>query len=352
MPPKRKHRSVAAVREPSAAYAGQGGEVVLYRAPDGTVSLDVRLERETIWLSLNQMAALFGRDKSVISRHLNSVFREMELDRNATVALLATVQVEGDRSVTRQIEHFNLDAIISVGYRVNSKRGTQFRIWATRVLGEHILRGYTVNERRLRELNQAVRLIAGMTERQDLSGDEAAALLRVVGEYSFALDLLDDYDHQRVPAPGPGAPAVHALGHAEALRLVARLQERFAGSDLFGRERGDGLASALGAVMQTFDGIEVYPGLEQKAAHLLYFLVKNHAFVDGNKRIAAALFLWFLEKNGALYEPGGRRRVSDAALVALTLLIAASKPQEKDVIVRIVTHLLLQRPAEPERSTR
>jgi prophage maintenance system killer protein len=319
------------------------GEIVLYQDPDGTVELDVRLERESIWLSLNQMTKLFDRDKSVISRHLRNVFKEGELEQEATVAKNATVQREGDREVVREIEYFNLDAVLSVGYRVNSKRGTQFRIWATKLLREHLLKGYTVNERRLRDLNQAVRLIAAVADRQDLSGDEARALLRVVGEYRFALDLLDDYDYQRVSAPTAGEKTVHSLNYPETLRIVEQLRERFGGSALFGRQKDEGLQSALGAVMQTFGGLDLYPSLEEKAAHLLYFLIKNHAFIDGNKRIGAALFLWFLEKNGALRDRNGERRISDAALVALTLLIAESKPVEKEIIVRIVTHLLCER---------
>jgi prophage maintenance system killer protein len=316
------------------------GEIVLYQDPDGTVELDIRLERESIWLSLNQMTALFERDKSVISRHLRNVFREGELERMAVVAFFATTAVDGK---TYKVEYFNLDAVLSVGYRVNSKSGTQFRIWATRVLRDHLLKGYTVNERRLRDLNQAVRLIASVAYRQDLSGDEAKALLRVVGEYRFALDLLDDYDYQRVSAPLAGEKTVHPLSYPEALRIVEQLRERFGGSALFGRQKDEGLQSALGAVMQTFGGRDLYPSLEEKAAHLLYFLIKNHAFVDGNKRIGAALFLWFLEKNGAIRDRKGERRISDAALVAVTLLIAESKPAEKEIIVRIVTHLLCER---------
>jgi death-on-curing family protein len=242
--------------------------------------------------------------------------------------------------VARQVEYYNLDAIISVGYRVNSKRGTQFRIWATCVLRDHIIKGYSVNKKRLRDLNQAIRLITETAKRRDFSGDEAKALLRVVGEYSRALDLLDDYDHQRVRLPRAEGKVVHMLGYEEALRIVYQLWKRFGESVLFGVEKDKGLASALGAVMQTIGGVDVYPSLEEKAAHLLYFLVKNHAFVDGNKRIAAALFLWFLERNGILVSATGERLISDAALVALTLMIAESRPEEKDVLVRIVTHLL------------
>ncbi len=213
-------------------------------------------------------------------------------------------------SSDRPTAFYSLEVIISVGYRVKSQRGTQFRIWATQVLRDHLVRGYTVNPLRLDQLSQAVRLIASVADRPDLSGDEARALLRVVGEYSFALDLLDDYDHQRVGAAPRGGRLVHPLGTEEALRIVDRLRERFGAGTLVGRLRGDGLDSALGAVMQSFDGQDLYPSLEEKAAHLLYLLVKNHPFVDGNKRIGAALFLWFLETNGALSRRDGERRVS------------------------------------------
>ena len=337
-PPKPQRTRVT---EEASGYGPSG--VVLYQAPDGKVELEVRLEQETLWLSLNQMAELFDRDKSVISRHLGTIYREGELDRPATVANFATVQKEGGRDVLRQVDFYNLDAVISVGYRVNSRRGTQFRIWATRVLRDHLVQGYTVNQNRLRELKQAVRLVAGMVDRRDLSGDEAKALLRVVGEYSLALDLLDDYDHQRVRAPETGGKAIHLVSHEEAVRIVAQLRERFGASGLFGVEKDGGLASALGAVGQTFGGRDVYPGLEEKAAHLLYFLVKNHAFVDGNKRIAAAVFLWFLDRNGALFTASGERLISDAALVAMTLMISESRPEEKEVLVRIMTHLLCDR---------
>jgi prophage maintenance system killer protein len=322
------------------------GEVVLYVDADGTVNVDVRLERESIWLSLNQIATLFERDKSVISRHLRNVFASEELDRDATVAFFATVQDEGERTVERQVEYFNLDAIISVGYRVNSKRGTQFRVWATKVLREHLTKGYTANERRLTELNQTIRLISEVVDRKDLSGDEAKALLAIVGEYSFALDLLDDYDRHSVASAPAGEKVTRYLGHEEGLRIVDRLRERFGGGHLFGVVRDAGLESALGAVMQSVGGVDAYPTLEAKAAHLLYFVVKNHPFVDGNKRIGAALFLWFLEINGGLWARNGDRRLSEAALVATTLLIAESVPQEREVIIRVVTHLLSARPGD------
>ncbi len=340
-PVGKPRRTRMRVKEAAATYGGPGGgEIVLYRAPDGTVSLDARLERETIWLSLNQMADLFGRDKSVISRHARNVFSDNELERRSVVAFFAHTAADGK---TYQVEFYNLDAILSVGYRVNSKRGTQFRIWATRVLREHIVKGFTVNERRLRELNQAVRLIADVAERRTLTGDEAIGLLRVVGDYSRALDLLDDYDHQRVGLAGVTIREAAAVTYEEALRAVANLRKQFGGSDLFGREKDGSLHSSLAAVVQSFGGKDVYPSIEEKAAHLLYFLVKNHPFVDGNKRIAAALFLWFLEKNAALYRNDGGKRIGDNALVAMTLLIAESRPAEKDILARVVVNLINRR---------
>ena len=318
-----------------------GGEIAVYQTAEGGMRVEARLERDTVWLTKQQMAALFDRERSVISKHVRNVFAENELDPTATCANFAQVRQEGTRAVSREVEYYNLDVIISVGYRVKSLQGTRFRIWATRVLRDHLVRGYTVNQNRLRELNQAVRLIADTAARRDLSGDEAQALLAVVGQYRHALELLDDYDHQRISKPATTAAVTHALGYDEALRVVAQLRERFGGSAVFGVEKDQGLASALGAVMQTFGGQDLYPGLEEKAAQLLYLLVKNHAFVDGNKRIAAALFLWFLERNDALSSAEGTPRITDGTLVALTLMIAESRPQEKEVLVHIVMHLLL-----------
>lgn len=315
------------------------GEVLLYQTADGGPALDVQLALDTVWLTQAQMAELFGRERSVLTKHVNNVFKEGELDKKSNVQNL---HIAGS---DKPVAFYNLDVIISVGYRVKSQRGTQFRIWATNVLRQHLVQGYTVHERRLKELNQAVRLIADVAQRRTLSGDEATALLAVVADYAYALEVLDDYDHQRVRlgevSPGP----VAALELDEARQVVARMGERFGATGLFGREKDDGLAGSLAAVMQTFGGQEVYPSLEEKAAHLLYFLVKNHHFVDGNKRIAAALFLWFLQKNAALYRADGGKRIADNALVAMALLIAESRPDEKDVLTRVVVNLINRRNA-------
>jgi hypothetical protein len=249
------------------------GEIVLYRSADGGPALDVRLERDTVWLDAHQMAELFGRDRTVIVRHIRNVYATGELQRETTCAKNAQVAADGK---VRQMDFYNLDMIISVGYRVNSLRGTQFRIWAANVLRQHLVQGYTVHAQRLKELNQAVCLVADVAHRRTLSGDEATALLEVVADYAYALEVLDDYDHQRVRlgevSPGP----VAALDRDEARQVIARMGERFGASQLFGREKDDGLEGSLSAVMQTFDGQEVYPSLEEKAAYLLYFLVKNH----------------------------------------------------------------------------
>ena len=317
---------------------GKPTEIVLYKSPDGSVQLDVSLQKETIWLSLNQLAELFARDKSVVSRHLRNIFKEGELRRSSVVAKNATTAADGKRY---QVEFYNLDAILSVGYRVNSKRGTEFRIWATNVLKQHLIQGYSVNEKRLKALKQTLRIAADISRRKLLTGDEASALLQTVSEYSHALDLLDDYDHQRVAVRKTSRREALPVSYEEAVGLIDRMREHFGDSAVFGREKDESLHSSLNAVMQGFGGKDLYPSVEEKAAHLLYFLVKNHSFVDGNKRIAAAVFLRFAEKNRLLFDREGRKRIADNALVAMTLMIAESKPREKDVIAAMLTNLIV-----------
>ncbi|SFV34322.1 virulence protein RhuM/Fic/DOC family protein [Thermoflavifilum thermophilum] len=320
---------------------GMGGEVVIYEDPEHRVRVDVRLDQDTIWLSLNQIAALFERDKSVISRHLRNIYRERELDRESTVAFFATAQLEGKREVVRQVEYYNLDAIISVGYRVNSRRGTQFRIWATQVLRDHLVKGYTANARRLQELHQTIRVVAGVTEQRLLTGDEAASLLRLVRDYADSLMLLDDYDHGRLTAIAGRTSGAQPLMIDEAKQLIAAMKTQIGAGELFGREREPGLLEGiLSTVFQTVLGQDAYPTLEEKAAHLLYFIVKDHPFVDGNKRIGAALFLRFLDKNQLLYTAEGMRRIADETIVALTLLLAESDAQHKEALTHLVVALL------------
>lgn len=314
-----------------------GGEIVIYQPPDGAATLDVRLKGETLWLMQAQIAELFQKERSVITKHLRNVFAQGELERDSVSAFFAHTAAD---SKTYQVEYFNLDAILSVGYRVNSRRGTQFRIWATGVLRSHLVRGYTANERRLAELRQSLRLVEHALEANTVSADEATALLRVVTDYAYALDLLDDYDHQRVAAQATQTGLAIGISYDEARGAIGQLREKFGASALFGLEKDDSLHSSLNAIMQTFDGHDLYPSLEEKAAHLLYFLVKNHSFVDGNKRIAAALFLWFMEKNAMLRRADGTRRLAGNALVAITLLIAVSEPAEKAVIISLVVNLI------------
>jgi prophage maintenance system killer protein len=327
-----------------------GGEVLVYESPDGGVRVDVRLEQETVWLSLNQMAELFGRDKSVISRHLRNVFQSGELAPAATIAKNATVQREGGRAVTREIEYYNLDAILSVGYRVNSKRGTQFRIWATRTLRDHLLRGYTLHDRRLAErglgeIEQAVGLLARTLTSHALVTSEGQAVLDVVQRYTRAWRLLLQYDEKRLPdRPAHPTPPAAALSVADAHAAVARLREDLAARGeagaLFGQERGDALAGILGAVEQTFGGEPLYPSTQARAAHILYFVIKDHPFGDGNKRIGTLLFLEYLRRNGLLLRADGEPRLADNAMVALALLIAESEPSQKDLMIRLVLNLL------------
>lgn len=320
------------------------GEIVIYQTQDGQTSIDVRLENETLWLNLNQIASLFGRDKSVISRHIANIFKEAELDPNSVVAKNATTGTDGK---TYQVEHFNLDVIISVGYRVNSVRGTQFRIWANKVLKDHLVKGYTVNEKRLKEqtdqleqLKQTVKLLGNVTSNKALTSDEATGLLKVITDYTYALDVLDQYDHQVLEIKATTSKELFHITYKEAMKAIHGLKDKFGGSTLFGNEKDESFQSSLAAIYQTFSGKYLYPSVEEKAANLLYFVIKNHSFSDGNKRIAAFLFVWFLEKNGILYKTDGSKRIADNALVALALMIAESKPDEKEMMVKVVVNLI------------
>ncbi len=314
------------------------GQVILYKN-----KLEVRLADETVWLNLNQLADLFERDKSVISRHLRNVFEEKELNKDSVVAKYATTATDGK---LYKVEYFNLDAIISVGYRVNSKRGTQFRIWATNVLRKHLVDGYTINEKRLKaqqnkinELQNAVHLLGNIVLLDGVS-DEAKGIVQIISEYSRALNILDDFDHQRLATPRGTKKAKYKLTYEEARNIIEQMKKKFRDSALVGQEKDKSFQGSIGAIYQTFDGKDVYPTTEDKAAHLLYFVTKNHSFVDGNKRIAAALFVCFLQKTGLLLTKEGSKQIDDNALVALTLMIAASKPSEKDIMIKVILNLL------------
>lgn len=323
------------------------GEIIIYKASDGQTQLDVKLDDETVWLTLNQVSLLLSKDKSVISRHIKNIYKEGELSRNSTVAKFATVQIEGDRGIKRDLEYYNLDVIISVGYRVKSKRGTQFRIWANNVLKDYLVKGYAINEKRLKEqtekikeLEKTLEIFSNVAENYQLKQDEFAGILKVVSDYTHALDLLDDYDHQKLKIIKTNLDEKFKIDYNSAKKVVKKLKEKFGGSSLFGKEKDQSFKGTVGALYQTFGKKELYPSIEEKASHLLYFTIKNHSFVDGNKRIAAALFLWFLEMNNYLYGKNGRKRIADNALVALCLLIAESNPKEKDVIVKVVVNLI------------
>ncbi|MDU9050249.1 MAG: virulence protein RhuM/Fic/DOC family protein [Candidatus Electrothrix sp. Rat3] len=314
-------------------------EVILYQTDDGQTGIDVRLKDETVWLTLNQIAELFGRDKSVISRHLRNIFQSEELERSAVVAKNATTAADGK---TYQVDYYNLDAIISVGYRVNSKRGTQFRIWATTVLKQHLVQGYTLHQKRLAEkgateIRQVLDLLSNTLESHDLVSDDGRTVLTLVRNYARTWQLLWQYDEDSLPLPkaetnGRVPEAAEVREAIASLRL--NLLERGEATEIFGQERGHGLAGILGAVGQSFAGQDLYPGIEEKAAHLLYFVIKDHPFTDGNKRIGSFLFLLFLQSNEHRSLP------DDQALVALTLLIASSAPEQKDLLIRLVVNLI------------
>jgi prophage maintenance system killer protein len=320
-------------------------DIVLFSTEDGAVQLEVQLDRETVWLTQRQMADLFDKDTDTIGLHVRNVYKEGELSRKGTTEESSVVQNEGGRQVRRKVNYYNLDVIISVGYRVKSKRGTQFRQWATRVLREHLVRGYTLNEKRLREqdrkledLRRAVSLLEQTLANEAIGLDEAKGLLRVITDYAYALTTLDRFDHGTLAIEQTTRPAPYVMRYKAAMGIVKAMKSGFGG--LFGIEKDQGFKSALGAIYQTFNGEELYPSVEEKASNLLYFVVKNHAFSDGNKRIGAALFITFLAGNGALYRIDGSKRIADNALVALTLLIAESRPQDKETIVKVIVSLI------------
>jgi prophage maintenance system killer protein len=320
-------------------------KVIIYQSSDGEASLEVRLEQETVWLSQKQMAELLDKDTDTVGLHIRNIYKEGELDQKATTEESSVVQKEGGRDVRRKLKFYNLDVIISVGYRVKSHRGTQFRQWATRVLRDHLVQGYTINQKRLEEkeeklaeMRQAMDLLSRTLEQQQLVSDLGKDVLKVITDYAYALNLLDRYDHGTLSIEQTSGTAEFVLDYEHASGIVKSMKDDFEG--LFGIEKDQGFKSALGTIYQTFDGKELYPSAEEKAANLLYFIVKNHAFTDGNKRIGAAIFIYFLNANSILYRNDGSKRLADNALVALTLLIAESKPDEKDTIVKVIVSLI------------
>ena len=311
------------------------GRVILYKN-----KVEVKLDKETVWLTQKLMADLFDTERSVITKHIHNVFKSKELSEKRNVQKMNIPNSD------KPVKFYSLDVIISVGYRVNSKRGTQFRIWATNVLKKYLIDGYAINKKRLRtaehkylELQKSLKLLGNVIHLESIS-DDARGLIQVITEYTRALDILDDFDHQRLTVPKGTKRAKFELTYEEARKIIDVMKQKFKDSALVGQEKDRSFKSSIGAVYQTFGGKDVYPTVEEKAAHLLYFVTKNHSFVDGNKRIAAALFICFLQKNNILFREDGIKRIEDNALVALTLMTAASKTSEKDVMIKVILNLL------------
>jgi prophage maintenance system killer protein len=281
---------------------------------------------------------MFARDKSVVSRHLKNIYSSGELDQNSTVAKNATVQIEGGRQVIRELEFYNLDVIISIGYRVNSKIGTHFRQWASQRLKDYLIKGYAVNQERLSQLQQSFQLIREAALSEDFSKSQVKEIIDVLADYAIGLDILDGYDKQNLELGKVQPNPVFQISYQEAKLAIEELRIKFGGSALFGNEKDDSFKSSISTINQTFDGKELYPSVEEKAAHLLYFVVKNHSFTDGNKRIAAWLFIWYLAKNNYLLNSKGNPKVANNALATITLMVALSKPEEKELMVLVIVN--------------
>jgi prophage maintenance system killer protein len=317
------------------------GEIIIYESADGKVRLDVKLDAETVWLNQSQLAELFVRDQSVISRHISNIFNEGELKKKSNMHFLHIPNSD------KPVAFFSLDVIISVGYRVKSQRGTQFRIWANKILKDYLVKGYAIYEKRLKgqterikELEQTLGIISKVVESHHLEKDEFAGILNIISNYTLALKILDQYDKQELVIEKITEKEKFKLTYNNAINVINSLKEKFGGSELFGKEKDKSFRGTLGAIYQTFDGKDLYPSLEEKSANLLYLTIKNHSFIDGNKRIAAALFLWFLDRNKLLYNRKGHKRIADNALVALCLMIAESKSKEKEIMIKVIVNLI------------
>jgi len=318
------------------------GEIIFYESGSESGHIEVKLENETVWLTQDQMAALFSKARSTINEHIKNIYIEKELDEEATMNKFGISEF-----AKKPVNYYNLDVIISVGYRVKSYQGTQFRIWANRVLKDYLTKGYALDQKRfheqsrqLEELKQTVKLLGNVVESKTLNSDEATGLLKVVTDYAYALDVLDKYDHQILEIEATSSRQFFQITYPAAMDAIKGLKDKFGGSSLFGNEKDESFQGSLAAIYQTFGEKDLYPSVEEKAANLLYFVIKNHSFSDGNKRIAAFLFVWFLEKNTILYRADGSKKIADNALVALTLMIAESKPEEKDMMTKVVVNLI------------
>lgn len=318
---------------------GKINEIAIYEDERNNLKIEVEMESDTVWLTQKQMSELFEKNQSTIARHIINIL-ENELDEKSNMQKMHIANSD------KLVNFYNLDVIISVGYRVNSKRGIQFRKWATNILKEHLIKGYTINEKKLKdyqqkfiELQKTVGILSRTIENQSVQIEEAKELMKVVSDYSYALQLLDDYDHQRINLKTTTKKTSYELLYDEAIKIVEGMKDEFS-SELFGREKDESFKASLGAIYQSAFGEDVYPSIEEKAANLLYFIVKNHSFLDGNKRIAAAVFICFMARNGLMYKANGEKRIADNTLVAMTLMIAESKTTEKDLIVNIIVNLI------------
>lgn len=319
-------------------------EIILYQTTDKKIRVEVKLDGETVWLNRNQLSILFERDIKTIGKHINNVFEEGELEQNRTVAKFATVQKEGKRSVERQVEHYNLDVIISVGYRVKSKRGTQFRQWATQRLKDFLVQGYAINQKRLEQLQQTIHLISKGGKTETLQLQEAKGLLEIISHYTHSFVLLNQYDSNNLSAGKLNENITYEIQYTEAKAAIDELKKllkkKKEATDLFGNEKDEGFKSSLQSIVQSFGGNYLYPSIEEQAAHLLYFVIKNHSFTDGNKRIGAFLFVWFLEKNKHRFKKSGELKINDNGLTALALLVAQSKTEEKELMIKLIMNLI------------
>lgn len=322
-------------------------EIVIYQDTENKSQIEVKFEGETFWLSLNQIADLFNRDKSVISRHLKNIYKEGELNADSTVAKNATVQIEAEREVNRNIEYYNLDAIISVGYRVNSKKGTQFRQWATQRLKDHLIKGYSINQERLKQLQQTIQLIHQSGNVAELNLPEAKGLLDIINNYTQSFILLNRFDSNNLSEEKLNENITYSIKYNDAIDAIEELKKQLINkneaSALFGSQKDESFGGILNSIVQTFDSNYLYPSIEEQAAHLLYFVIKNHPFTDGNKRIGAFLFVWFLEKNRHRFKTNGEVKINDNGLTALALLIAQSNPNDKELMIKLVINLINSR---------
>jgi len=312
------------------------GKVFFYENENGKPSVEIKLVRNSLWLSQKQMSELFDKNSDTIGLHLKNIYSSGELEKTTTTEKSSVVQKEGNRTVNRAITYYNLDAIISVGYRVNSKKGTQFRIWATNIIKEHLTKGYSINEKRLEQLQKTIQLVQRTSKLTKNTGD----LIDILSDYAEALDILDNFDHQTLTKDNVNNFVSYKIEYFEAKSAIENLKIKFGGSSIFGNEKDQSFKSSIATIDQTFDGKELYPSIEEKAANLLYFVVKNHSFTDGNKRIAAWLFVWYLNKNNYLYKEDNSKRIENNTLVALTLMIAESNPNEKEMMINVIINLI------------